>query len=294
MLRQIALKDLELAPESLQPLTCRRGLGDLPVAGTTLAAALKARLETLPSSCSWSVRLWPSRELLGRLAATPSWKLLDPETGHPLAWSGTAPLPEVAAETVPAEPASLLLRYPWDLLRINELALAEIQASKIDGTFREGAVNDGILILGEGSVVLPGVYVEGTVVVGRHCKIGPNCYLRGATVIGDHCHIGQAVEIKNSVLMDHVAAGHLSYIGDSIVASGTNFGAGTITANFRHDGKNHRSQVDGVLVDTGRLKLGAIIGDHVHTGIHTAIYPGRKLWPDTSTLPGTVVQKDLH
>ena len=39
--------------------------------------------------------------------------------------------------------------------------------------------------------------------------------------------------------------------------------------------------------------LGAIVGDHVHTGINTSILPGRKLWPDTMTLPGQVVAKDV-
>ena len=93
--------------------------------------------------------------------------------------------------------------------------------------------------------------------------------------------------------MDHVAAGHLSYIGDSIVCPKTNFGAGTIISNFRHDGRNHRSMINGELVDTCRRKFGSIIGDNVHTGIHSAIYPGRKIWPDVAMRPGTVVQKDL-
>jgi len=34
------------------------------------------------------------------------------------------------------------------------------------------------------------------------------------------------------------------------------------------------------------------VGDHVHTGINTSIYPGRKLWPHTTTLPGEVVRTD--
>jgi len=46
-------------------------------------------------------------------------------------------------------------------------------------------------------------------------------------------------------------------------------------------------------VDSGRRKLGAIVGDGVHTGIHTCIYGGRKLWPHTSTRPGEIVQRDL-
>jgi len=48
------------------------------------------------------------------------------------------------------------------------------------------------------------------------------------------------------------------------------------------------------LLDTGRRKFGAIVGDHVHTGIHTSIYPGRKLWPNTSTRPGEIVQRDVR
>ncbi|MEI6178244.1 MAG: hypothetical protein WCS43_15230 [Verrucomicrobiota bacterium] len=51
--------------------------------------------------------------------------------------------------------------------------------------------------------------------------------------------------------------------------------------------------VDGVLIDTGRRKFGAIIGDGVHTGINTSIYPGRKLWPATTIRPGEIVQHDI-
>jgi bifunctional UDP-N-acetylglucosamine pyrophosphorylase/glucosamine-1-phosphate N-acetyltransferase len=51
--------------------------------------------------------------------------------------------------------------------------------------------------------------------------------------------------------------------------------------------------VGDALVDTGRRKFGTIIGDHVHTGINTSIYPGRKLGPHTRTRPAEVVQHDL-
>jgi bifunctional UDP-N-acetylglucosamine pyrophosphorylase/glucosamine-1-phosphate N-acetyltransferase len=87
--------------------------------------------------------------------------------------------------------------------------------------------------------------------------------------------------------------GHLSYLGDSILGEKVNFGAGTITSNLRHDGGAHHSPIAGLMIDTGRRKLGAIIGDGVHTGIHTSIYPGRKLWPKTVTLPGAIVDKDI-
>ena len=47
------------------------------------------------------------------------------------------------------------------------------------------------------------------------------------------------------------------------------------------------------LVDTGRRKFGAIVGDGVHTGIHTSIYPGRKIWSEQSTKPGDIVAEDI-
>jgi bifunctional UDP-N-acetylglucosamine pyrophosphorylase/glucosamine-1-phosphate N-acetyltransferase len=123
--------------------------------------------------------------------------------------------------------------------------------------------------------------------------IGPNCWLRPGTTVGDQCRVGQAVEIKNSILMDRVMASHQSYIGDSVVGDDVNFGCGTVTANVRHDGGAHRALINGAWVDTGRKKLGAIVADGVHTGIHTSIYPARKLWPGATTRPGEVVIKDL-
>ena len=183
--------------------------------------------------------------------------------------------------------------YPWDLLTIQERALCGIQ-DEIIGDLHASAVIEGRLKLGKGSRILPGVYIEGNVVIGEDCKIGPNCYVRGNTSIGDRCHIGQSVEIKNSIILSGTNVGHLSYVGDSILGENVNFGAGTIISNYRHDGCNHRSMVDGELIDTGRRKFGTIIGDGVHTGIGTLIYPGRKIWPNMSTRPGEVVQRDLR
>lgn len=207
--------------------------------------------------------------------------------GEILAWTGIGGL---GGRTITASDASFLVRYSWDLIRLNEQVVSALEASHADCQVIE--TSEGRLIVGEGTKVLPGVYFEGVIVIGKNCKIGPNCYLRGNTAIGDNCHIGQAVEIKNSVIGHKTSVGHLSYVGDSVLGSGVNFGAGTITSNLRHDGKNHRSQLDGELVETGRRKFGTIVGDGVHTGIHTAIYPGRKIGPGAMTLPGEVVSRD--
>ncbi|MEJ6724914.1 MAG: hypothetical protein QNK80_09335 [Akkermansiaceae bacterium] len=184
------------------------------------------------------------------------------------------------------------IQYPWELLDLNEALMARIDDWAGHDSVQLG--EGGQVCVGEGTKILPGVYIEGKVTIGKNCKIGPNCYLRGSTAIGDGCHVGQAVEIKNSILMHGASVGHLSYVGDSVLGEKVNFGAGTITSNLRHDGSNHRSSVSGKLIDTGRRKFGVIVGAGVHTGINTSFYPGRKLGPGTSTLPGEIVNHDIH
>ena len=184
--------------------------------------------------------------------------------------------------------------YPWDLLNANEVMFKEITKNKIEGTVEDGAVIKGIAVIGKGTVVKSGSYIERPVVIGENCTIVPNCYIRGSTSIGNNCKIGNAVEIKNSIIMDNTHVGHLSYFGDSVIGENVNIGAGTITANLKHDNENVKSMYNNVLVDSGRRKLGAIIADNVHTGINTSIYPGRKIFPGKTTNPGEVVKKDVE
>jgi bifunctional UDP-N-acetylglucosamine pyrophosphorylase/glucosamine-1-phosphate N-acetyltransferase len=185
----------------------------------------------------------------------------------------------------------LFVGNPWDLIEANSVLVSEIK-NDIKGKVEKNVIVKGKLKAGKGTEILSGTYIKGNVIIGENCLIGPNCYLRGNTSIGNGCHIGQAVEIKNSVIMDNAKVPHLSYIGDSVIGENSNLGAGTITANLKHDNKNVRSVVKGKIVDTGRRKFGTIIADDVHTGINTTIYPGRKIWPGVSTLPGEIIDKD--
>lgn len=275
-----------------EPLTCTRPLAAVPVANRPLGEAILERIAALAGvGLAQRVDCWLSAASLQALVAEREAVLvLDNEA---VAWISPDGEPPVRPKRLTADGDCFRIRYPWDILRVNEDLVGGLTEDVIAGEVSERATVEGTLALGSGSRILPGVYIEGNAIIGRNCKIGPNCYLRGHTAIGDNCHVGQAVEIKNAILLPRAAIGHLSYCGDSIVGEGTNFGAGTITANFRHDGTNHRSMVDGKLLDTGRRKFGAILGDDVHTGIHTSIYPGRKLWPHTSTRPGEVVQRDI-
>ncbi|NMA42207.1 MAG: hypothetical protein GX946_02365 [Oligosphaeraceae bacterium] len=293
---KLRILDITL-PDSLEPIaSALPQLGNMPIAGGSLAELLRTEAAALPSRLflSLSPTLWPSSELWQILAQQEQPCRLLSAQGELLGWlNEDDELPAMGCKEIMPDATSLLIRYPWDLLTLTERLIGAFSEDRLLGIVREGVSRDGFLYLGEGSVILPGVYIEGNVSIGKHCKIGPNCHLRGNTSIADHCHIGNAVEIKNSLLFEHVAVGHLSYVGDSVICQNTNFGAGSICSNLRHDGKNHCCPINGEKIDSGRQKLGAFIGANVKLGINTSIYPGRKLYSNSSTRPAEVVQKDL-
>ena len=181
---------------------------------------------------------------------------------------------------------------PWDLLVANELYLGQSKRS-INGTVEDGAVVKGKVVIEEGTIIKSGAYIEGPVFIGRESIIGPNCYIRPHTSLGKKVKIGNAVEIKNSIIMDGTNVGHLSYVGDSIIGQRSNFGAGTITANLRHDNNSIFVTVKGERINSGRRKLGAIIGDDVKTGIGTTISSGIVLHQGSQTGVGVIVERDI-
>jgi len=182
--------------------------------------------------------------------------------------------------------------YPWDLFNMTKF-LFESFKFKNSGKIEKGVTVKNNLYVGENTIIKSGTYIEGPVYIGNNCKIGPNAYLRPYTVIDDNCSIGASVEIKNCIIGSHTNINHLSYLGDSIIGSNVNLGAGFITANLRHDEGTVKSSVNGILVDTKRKKLGTIIGDNVKTGIGTIVYPGRKIWNDKTTNPQEKVERDI-
>lgn len=178
---------------------------------------------------------------------------------------------------------------PWDVLDANKILISQRDHSVL-GEVEPGATLLGKVSVGEGSVIRSGSYIEGPVVIGKNCDIGPNCFIRPHTCLGDNVHVGNAVEIKNCAIMDGTNVAHLSYVGDAVIGSHCNFGAGTIVANLRHDDANIRSYIKEDEVDSGRRKLGAIVGDDVKTGINTSIYPGTVIEPGYRGWPSEVIR----
>nr|WP_319376934.1 bifunctional sugar-1-phosphate nucleotidylyltransferase/acetyltransferase [uncultured Methanoregula sp.] len=175
--------------------------------------------------------------------------------------------------------------YPWDMLDANATLMGTL-SSENKGTIEDGVSLNGAVKIGEGSVIKAGTYIEGPCIIGENCRIGPHAYIRGATSIGDNCHIGHCSEIKNSIVMSETKIPHFNYIGDSIIGTGCNFGAGTKIANLRHD----HAPVKICGKDTRRKKFGAVIGDNVQFGINCSINVGTMIGSNALFAPGSYIE----
>jgi len=182
---------------------------------------------------------------------------------------------------------------PWSVIDVNKALLQEMRGRTIKGDVEGNVVIKGPIHIGDGSIIKSGTYIEGPAYIGENCEVGPNTYIRPYTVLCSGVKVGSSVEVKESVVMENAKLPHLNYVGDSVVCEDVNLGAGTITANFRFDEGNVRMNVKGERIDTGRRKLGAIIGGHVRTGINVSIMPGVKIGAWSWIYPGIVVYRDV-
>jgi UDP-N-acetylglucosamine diphosphorylase/glucosamine-1-phosphate N-acetyltransferase len=110
---------------------------------------------------------------------------------------------------------------------------------------------EGNTVIGNNVTILPNSYLRNAVIedgavidsskvveskVGANSTVGPMSHLRNNTVVASNCRIGNFVEFKNTNFGEGSKCAHLTYVGDSDVGKGVNFGCGVVTVNY--DGKN--------------------------------------------------------
>ncbi len=184
-----------------------------------------------------------------------------------------------------------LLKYPWHVLDVASYYLEH------SASYRGKNVT-----IAPSAVIIGDVHIEDGVIVHEHSKIVGPCYIGKNTIIGNYslvlqstigkkCIIGGYSEITRSYLGDDVAT-HRCYIGDSVIEGHSNFGAGSVTANYRFDKKNIHVNIKGKDVDTERTKLGLFTGQGVQMGVNSCTMPGRRLAKDSRVMPGEVVRED--
>jgi len=159
------------------------------------------------------------------------------------------------------------------------------------------------IFIGSGTLVEAGATIKNHTIIEKNCEVRQGAYLRGFAFIGQNSVVGHTTEIKNSILIRHVEAGHFAYIGDSIVGSYVNLGAGTKISNleFRSLAAKQKElfpkinfQIDRTRVNTGLSKFGAIIGDGCETGCNSVLCPFVLLEPKCWIMPCFCVVKGVY
>ncbi len=112
-------------------------------------------------------------------------------------------------------------------------------------------------------------------------------------MIGDNVKIGFAAEIKASIIEDDVTIGPQCFIADSKLEKNVYLGAQTRTSNHRLDKQTVKILVDERLHDTGRKKLGCLIGENSSLGVQVVTLPGRIITKNTTIGPKIIVEKNL-
>lgn len=163
--------------------------------------------------------------------------------------------------------------YPWEALAglagyVRQLG-STLPEAEYDQRGREVWVH-------KSATVVPSAVLLGPVIVGPDSFIGHSAFVRNGVLMGSNCTIGTCVEVKNSIIFDNVDLAHFNYVGDSILGYGSHLGGGAITSNLRLDEKNVviRGNRD---IDTGLLKVGALVGDHSQVGCNAILNPGSVL-----------------
>ncbi len=180
---------------------------------------------------------------------------------------------------------------PWHLLEANEFVLKRIKPC-VEGKLEENVIVSGNVFIGKGTLVKSGSYIQGPCYIGEKSLIGPNAYIRPYTYIGNNCHIGMS-EVKNSLIFSNTSIPHFNYIGDSIICENVNLGAGTKISNLRFDNKSISMIIKEKSINSGRRKLGAIIGPNSQTGINSSIMCGKIIGQDSIIGANTLVNEDI-
>ncbi len=185
------------------------------------------------------------------------------------------------------------IKYPWHIFDAVKYLL-DISQPKISASayISEKATIEGKVIISDNARVLENAVIRGPAYIGSGSIIGNNALVRDYSHIGADCVIGYSTEVKGSYIGDGCWT-HSSYIGDSIIGKSCSLGAGTVLANFRFDEQKISATVGGKTVDTGRDKLGAIIGDNCKMGVNASVMPGIKIGPNSIVGSSVCLAKDL-
>jgi len=204
-----------------------------------------------------------------------------------------------------------VLADPWDLIAYNHeqlvLDLQNAFPNAPSPTQREGVhlIGEGMLSLGADVVIEPqvvfdttsgGIRLEDGVTLKAFTRLAGPAYVGAGTVllggsvsdvsIGPACKVRG--EVTRTVMLGHTNKAHDGFLGHAYVGCWVNLGAGTTNSDLRNDYGTVWITTPEGRIDTGLLKLGCLIGDHVKTGIGTTLNTGTVLGAGSNVFGGVM------
>jgi UDP-N-acetylglucosamine diphosphorylase / glucose-1-phosphate thymidylyltransferase / UDP-N-acetylgalactosamine diphosphorylase / glucosamine-1-phosphate N-acetyltransferase / galactosamine-1-phosphate N-acetyltransferase len=228
------------------------------------------------------IRIAPKTRRLIHHGAVVGWVLPD----------GANALPDTGAEQ---EVEGVLLAGAWSLLDARDRLLRDdcerlrgsgsgapdealVFGSRSDvvnlgASLEPGVVFDvrgGPVVLDRGAEVRYGTRLDGPLYAGRGSRLMGG-EIRGS-VIGPVCRVRG--EISECVFLGYGNKAHDGFVGHSVIGRWVNLGAGTITSNLKNTYGPVRLEMGGERIETGRINVGTLFGDHARTAIGTLLSTG--------------------
>ena len=176
--------------------------------------------------------------------------------------------------------------YPWEALAgIHDLIL-ELGAKLDEDRYDHPA---SAIWIAKSARVFDSAYIGGACIIGENAEVRQCAFIRGDAIVGDGSVVGNSCELKNVILFNHCEVPHYNYVGDSILGFHAHMGAGSITSNIKADRKNIVVKGE-ASYETGRRKIGAILGDFAEIGCNAVLNPGTIVGQHSQVYPTTCVR----
>ena len=177
--------------------------------------------------------------------------------------------------------------YPWEVLPdISDFILslgATLSPEEYD------RIGEDVWIAKDAKIY-PNNYIQGPCIIGHKSQVRPGAFIRGSALVGDECVVGNSTELKNVILFDHVQVPHYNYVGDSVLGYHAHMGAGAVTSNVKADNKNVVINNGEEQMETGRRKVGAMLGDYADVGCNSVLNPGAVIGRRTTVYPTSCIR----
>lgn len=178
-------------------------------------------------------------------------------------------------------------KYPWEALAGISDFILEVGPTLPVDLFDHPAED---VWISKDAKVAPTASVSGPCIIDRAAEVRHGAFIRGSAIVGKEAVVGNSTELKNSILFDCVQVPHFNYVGDSVLGHKAHLGAGALTSNVKSD--RSLVVVKGVydVVETGRKKVGTMLGDCVEVGCNSVLCPGSVLGRNCIVYPTSCVR----